>query len=233
MLPDNTDTHPVPTHPVVVEFGAPHWQAHLGGGFLGPESDAALTWNWLGESPAWLVLTGLPPGTHYRATLEAAPFAPLGTDTFELAVTVSRKTILRRVVPAPDSLLSTPLPVAPSMVRDQTIATCLVPTLELPIPAGTIPRDADAAIVCAPVPPPLLRLHLNDAPLCDLSYATSPNLQVQDFTFTCPAIEASAQILHFHPGHAISPAEAGVSADTRRLSFRLFRLTLHAVPSAT
>lgn len=190
--------------PVMVEFGAPRWQAHLGGGFLGPESDGPLAWNWLGESPAWVVLTDLVPATRYRATLEAAPFAPLGGDLHEVALMAAGRTLLKRVVPGSAS-----------------------DPIELAIPSGTIPPATAASVVCAPVGPPILRVALDSTPLCELTYLASSNLQLQDFSVTAPPANAPTPVLHLRPGHAISPTEASLSPDARRLSFRLFRLTLH------
>ena len=200
----DVSAHSDPPASVVVEFGAPRWQAHLGGGFLGPEADGPLTWNWLGESPAWVVLTGLVPGAQYRATLEAAPFAPLGGDLHEVALVADGMTLLRRVFPGSAS-----------------------EPIELAIPSGTIPPATDASVVCSPVGPPVLRVTLGSIPLCELDYVASSNLQMQDFPLTAPPADAPTPVLHLRPGHAISPAEANLSPDARRLSFRLFRLTLH------
>ncbi len=189
---------------LIIEFGSARDQALLGGSFHGPEWDQALKWNWIGDSPAWIVLpTGwLKPHQRYQATLEAAPFSPHNTPLQLLTVTLKGKVIHTETIAASQADLS----------EDH---------VESPLPSGLL------TVQTSKFPPPTLDIQLNDRLVKSLHFRENQTIQPLNFDFESPNEDNSRpSVLTLIPGRALSSAQAFLGPDNRRLSFRLFRLIL-------
>ena len=190
--------------PFIIDFGSSGDQALLGGSFHGPESDQALQWNWIGDSPAWVVLPigALKPRQKYRATLEAAPFSPHNFPLQFLTVTLKGKIIHTETAPRGEGPLS----------QDHT---------QSPLPSGFL------TIQTSHLPPPTLDIHLNNVPIKHLEFREDQTLQPQSFEFETPE-ESNTRplVLTLVPGRSLSSAQAFAGTDSRKLSFRLFRLII-------
>ena len=189
---------------LIIDFGSASDQALLGGSFHGPEKDQTLRWNWIGDSPAWVVLPigALKPRQKYRATLEAAPFSPHNSSLQFLTVSLKGKVIHTETAPRGEGSLS----------EDH---------LESPLPSGLL------TIQTSQLPPPTLDILLNNAPIEHLEFRDDQALQPQEFEFETPDDGSSRPlILTFTPGRALSSAQAFSGADKRSLSVRLFRVLI-------
>jgi hypothetical protein len=206
-MPDLSGNTPL----VVIEFGRPEWQSHLGGAFCGPEATGDIWWNWVSEQRCWCVLPELPRGTDFAIRLEAAPFAPYTAELRELVIKEEGgHTLLHRVLPCTQGELATSLRISglqSAIARND--------------PAGGI----IASLVWRRVPAPSMRIELNSIPLASLAYETCPDLQIREFLLRHELLE-ERNILYFTPGFGIARSDLGDSTDERKLSFRLFRLLL-------
>lgn len=193
---------------LVVEFGHPDWQTHLGGSFHGPETNGDLRWNWIGEEPCWVVLPELRDGNDYRVTLEAAPFWMPGTRWFEVDVLVAGTVVTQWRVPLNSKI---------EMSADQLASL-----------AGASASGAPFSVSLRELPTPELQLTLGEFPVIQLRFDPDAGIQKKDFLLRGDLVAWGGHTLFMAPSYAVQP---GVS-DPRKLSFRLLRMTLQRLGKA-
>lgn len=194
----------------IIGFGEPDWQSHLGGGFHGPESADAITYNWLSGEKAWCVLPPLSPEADYVIRLEAAPMAPFQSDVQLIRVVAGEQEL--RWVTSRQQVLAT---------RDLSLR--LSPSSVTNKPSGP---EANLRVSCEVLPSPRLNISINDLPAARLDYDTRQCMQIRDFPLSRDLLGPSA-VMFFEPNVAFEPSDLADSTDDRSLSFRLFRMMLY------
>lgn len=198
-----------------IGFGDDAWQAHLGGGFHGPESLGGVAFNWLGEHPGWCVLTGLPPDRDFELRLDAAPRTPFDAELAEVAlVGPGGRAVATRVMAVENDSWSLPLP---------------------PLPPGEAPATLAALnFRWRRMGPPTLEAVIEGLPLGVHTFAVRPDTQRAVFVLRRELLSGPNAVITFRPGYAVHPATlpdpGAPGAELRALSFRMHRLVVAALP---
>ncbi len=188
---------------LVLDFGSPDWQAHLGGSFYGPEVCGGISYNWAGAGRCWAVLAGLDAACDYAVSLEAAPFALYGAELQQVSlVAPDGRLVLEHVFPADADGAARPL--------------------RLPASAAALHVEFRWRRLGAPA----LAVSVNAALIARLPFAPRPELQTADFLLRRDFLQNNT-VLTFEPDYAVVP-QGG--AEKRALSFRFFRLSLWRLP---
>lgn len=195
-----------------VLFGAPEWQAHLGGGFLGVENTNGLRFQWVGGGTCWCVLPSLQHSTDYAVRFEAAPFVPYKSELRELSAEMNGTPLFRMIVP---------------VGREEQSASVKVPLDHLLCESPPTPaRDAAVKFTWRKLPAPRILVSVNRAPLADLCYEPEDTLQPREFLLRQEYLE-SEMVLYFSANFSLTRREIDGAPDDRQLSFRFFRLLLY------
>ena len=221
MQPDGTPSAP----PLLtVHFGDPTWQTHLGGDFHAPEGAGGISWIWMGEGKCWVILPDtVPPAllhdSDLQVRLEAAPHWPVasGHDIMEIAVTENSGVVIQGMASRPED-------------------DAIWQTLPLQIPfRGTNPtaaRPHEMTLHAGKRAALTLDIRSDSQPLATMTFDHDQLIQTRDFLIPRGALGAS-RTLYFHPSSAIAPVElARDHPDTRKLSFRLFRMQVRPARQA-
>ncbi|MCX7626731.1 MAG: hypothetical protein N2Z21_11060 [Candidatus Sumerlaeaceae bacterium] len=193
-----------------IEFGAPEWQAFLGGGFLGVEQAGPIAWNWLSDRTGWCVLPPLDVACDYRLRIEAAPIAFYGAALWDIQLWADGKKISRRVVSVEDSQTDLEIPFQELLEQVSRPPT----TLKWKIRKLNRPQ---------------IRMFINDLPLAQLDFEYAPYVQTHEVLLRHELL-GEKNVLTFEPSYAVSPHDIDpASPDLRQFSFRVFRLHLQAL----
>jgi hypothetical protein len=194
----------------IIGFGEPDWQAHLGGGFLGPESGDGVSYNWISAERAWCVLPELRAGCDYLVRLEAAPLAPYESDVQMIRVSAGENEACWVTSRG-------------AMFAARDVELKLTPDVISRTPAGP---ELKLTVSCEFLAPPRLAITINDIPAARLDYETRTCMQIRDFPVPRDLL-GSSPVMFFEPNLVFQQQDFEGSPDARSLSIRLFRMMLY------
>jgi hypothetical protein len=196
-----------------IYFGAPEWQAHLGGDFHGPEFENGISWNWAGSDRCWCVLPSLEQ-RDYQLRLEAAPHSPFQSKLYELILRSGNNQCIRRVIPVSEPTMRGAMQLNLEALRESGAVTS----------GGILPLQYEWRVL----PDPIVDVYCNDLPVAELAFELHSDLQLRDFVLRRQLIR-ERNVLYFVPNFAVSTVELGSGQDARQLSLRFFRMLISAI----